>query len=255
MVHRRTSLQGPAFFAVLCVLLFCSLSALAESTGASFVANATLAPGDDTAEETLDNKTISPPPSDRVQAAIDASHTSLAEEFINRPTHKKQQPVVGGLSLGRAAIALALVLALIVVVSVLFRRFNPAARTLGRGGCMQVLLRTSISAKQSLCLVKVSNRLLLLGLSPNHIAALDTIDDPDDVAQIIGMVESRKPNSIAGTFRSTIDNEIETYDSIAPAGQETDDTSGRDGQYAHAQGELTTLLDKVKGLSRIHFRS
>ena len=255
MVYRRITRQGPVFCALLCTLLFCIQSAPGESGDASFIANATRAPASDPADETLDDKTVSPPSSHAVAASTDVPYTDLDEEFINRPTRNSQQPAIGGLSLTRAGIALVIVLALIIAVSLLLRRFNPAARSLARGGGIQVLLRTSIGAKQSLCLVKVTDRLLLLGLSPNHIAALDSIDDPEEVAHIIGAVESGKPNSITGAFRSTINNEIDAYDSITPVPQQTDDTSGQLPQYARTQGELATLLDKVKGLSRIRFRS
>lgn len=254
MMHRRIIRQGPALCALLCALLFSSQSAPARAGDGSFVANASGIPTADLPEPTLDDKTVAPPPGAIVTAA-DVPQSDVSEGIISRPTGNSKQPAFGGLSTTRTIIALAVVLALIIGVSAVLRRFNPTARGFARGGCLQVLVRTSIGAKQSLCLVKLSDRLILLGVSPNHIAALDSIDEPEDVAHIIGLVESGKPNSITGVFRSTIDNEMEAYEGTDLSPHLKDDTSPKHRQYARAQGELATLLDKVKGLSRIRFRS
>ena len=71
----------------------------------------------------------------------------------------------------------------------IFRRLALGSRGGLAPSGVEVLARNSINPKQSLCLVKLGPRVLLLGLSPNQMTALHTIEDPDEVARRIGAAE------------------------------------------------------------------
>lgn len=258
MVYRRTNHHGSAPVAVLCLsLLFCALSANIVGAEDVFVAN-------DTRAASLDSvRSSSPDASGRNDlVAKTASGRSLLgatldKELVTRSDKKTDLSDPGGLSLWRGAAALLAVLVLIIALAVLWRRFNPGARAWTQAGCMQVLVRTSITPKQSLCLIKLGNRLLLLGISPNHIASVATIDDPEEITHLLGLIESRSANSISATFNGIINREKQSY-AIDEDGfdlTESDNVRDEFPKYSKAKGELTNLLQKVKGLSRISFRS
>ena len=78
-------------------------------------------------------------------------------------------------------VVLALVLGLILLVSYLVRRYVPAVRALG-GEALKVVQRVPLSSKQSLALVQVGRRMVLIGVTPDRISVLSVIDNPEECA-------------------------------------------------------------------------
>jgi flagellar biogenesis protein FliO len=168
------------------------------------------------------------------------------------------QPNAGSLqapSLWRTTFSLLAVLALIGGGAYLFRRFAwPAGKFRSSRG-IDVLARSVINPRQTLCLIKFGQRLLLIGVSPNHMAALDTVENPDEIAHILAGLEKEGPHSISNTFGSLLRREAREYPGEeSPAGPaiELEYPNEQNQQWYQARGELANLLDKVKGLSRIH---
>jgi len=162
-------------------------------------------------------------------------------------------------SIWRTLGSLLVVLALIVLAAYVLRRLSLGARGGPGLAGLEVLARSPISPKQSLCLVKLGSRLLLLGLSPNHMTALHAVEEPDDVAQILGALERRKPHSISNSFTRLFQREDENYADWLGEGAAAgpaQDPSPEDPaqQWTQARGELGSLLEKVKGLARIRLR-
>jgi flagellar biogenesis protein FliO len=160
----------------------------------------------------------------------------------------------------KTLVSLLIVLALIVGVTYFFKRFclNSNRKSLPAG--VEILARSSMNPKQSLCLVQLGNRLVLLGQSPNHISSLQSIDDPDEIAQILGQLERKKTLSITNTFGKLFHREKELYenDQIPAMSLDIEDDQDQNQPtqpWCQAKGELSSLLDKVKGLSKIRFRS
>ena len=260
MVHRRTNPCGRFVTAAVCPSLLMHAPVVTGDAGDdSFVANVAQTSPDVATGDSVGERVVAAPRGagygETVGGAQVTAGSATAEEFIDRPVSPAKELNQNNVDLSRAGIALVVVLVLIGGVALLVRRFSAGARVLGRGGCMQIVLRTSISPKQSLCLAKLGDRLLLLGLSPNHIASLDTIDDPEDVARILGQIESGRSNSISKTFAGIVNHESATYDDEVTVPEELGDSAAGYPEYTRAQGDLGTLLDKVKGLSRMHFRS
>ncbi|MFH1035766.1 MAG: flagellar biosynthetic protein FliO [Pseudomonadota bacterium] len=80
--------------------------------------------------------------------------------------------------------ALALVLAVLVGLYWLIRRFLPnQAPGLG-GGAMRVIGRLPLGPKRGLALVEVADRVLLLGLGEQNISLLTTIDDQETIRRL-----------------------------------------------------------------------
>jgi|GEM_PF-3523831 len=160
----------------------------------------------------------------------------------------------------KTLVSLLIVLALIVGVTYLFKRFSLNSKRNSMPTGVEILARSNMNPKQSLCLVQLGNRLVLLGQSPNHISSLQTIDDPDEIAQILGQLEQKKTLSITNTFGKLFHREKELYEndenSVMSLDIEDDQDQDQPTQpWYQAKGELSSLLDKVKGLSKISFRS
>jgi len=86
-------------------------------------------------------------------------------------------------TVGKTLLALAVVVALIVGLRIVLRRFRaPGA---ARRGPMSVLARTTVSARHELLLVRLGRRLVLVGRGPEGMAALTEVRDADEVADLV----------------------------------------------------------------------
>lgn len=206
----------------------------------------------------VEKQTISRPDSSLESRKLGEAAGKRGEKQSGKTKLNVAQP-----SIWKTIGSLLIVLALIIGGSWLFRRFAGTSEQRFSAAGVEVISRSAISPKQSLCLVKLGPRLLLLGLSPNHMAALHDIDDPEEIAEILGRLEKQKKSSISNTFGRLFRSESLNYPANEDDGYNPDldpeagldDNYERPGrQWYQAKGELTSLLDKVKGLSKIRFK-
>ncbi|HUT60463.1 MAG TPA: flagellar biosynthetic protein FliO [Phycisphaerae bacterium] len=108
----------------------------------------------------------------------------------------------------RTVLALAVVVAVVLGLRYLLKRFAGPGRITGRGGVIEVLARAAVLPRQHLLLVRMGRRLVLLGSAPGGLTTLAEITDPEEVAELSdaaqagGAVESilkRKPGAEAET--------------------------------------------------------
>lgn len=96
-------------------------------------------------------------------------------------------PDLGGEGLGAAfgqmLMALGLVLALVVGLYVLAKRFLPAGAGAGAVGGLRLMGRLPLGPRKWLALVQAGDKALLLGVSDQSINLLTTLDDPALVGQ------------------------------------------------------------------------
>lgn len=97
----------------------------------------------------------------------------------DRPLSRTAQ-VSPQFAFGGGLVPLAIVLFSILAGAWFIRRFLTKGR-LGSSAAIKVLSRTCLSSKQSLVLVKIGKRVLLVGITPDHISPLADIDDPIEV--------------------------------------------------------------------------
>lgn len=135
---------------------------------------------------------------------------------------------------------LLVVLGLIIVLALVVRRFRPGRNLLTGAGAMDVVARLPLSAKQSVVLVKLGRQLVLLGVTPEQVNTLCVIDDPEQVAMLLGEAASGREGSISQTFSRAMNEEASAY--LA-------ETERRDETHV-ISGEVRTLLDKVRRLKR-----
>lgn len=91
---------------------------------------------------------------------------------------------------------IAVVFAIMALLTWAGRKWLPQARQASNAqSVIRVLARQHLSSKQSLCLVKLGPKVVLLGVTPESIASVLEIRDPDDAASLVAAVESTRGRS------------------------------------------------------------
>ncbi|MDP6636819.1 MAG: flagellar biosynthetic protein FliO [Phycisphaerae bacterium] len=85
---------------------------------------------------------------------------------------------------GRTLGALALVVVLIFLARVMLKRFGPISGP-QRRDMLDVLARTSVSARHQLLLVRMGRRVVLVGQGPASLTTLSEVTDADEAAALI----------------------------------------------------------------------
>lgn len=132
------------------------------------------------------------------------------------------------------------VLALILVMAWIVRKALPRRQAWTGSGVIEVLSRTSLSSKQSLILVRMGRRLLLLGVTGDEMNTLCVVEDPDQVAMLVGESASAGPNSMTRAFARAFAEEARAYQR-----DRTEETN----EDAETGEPVRRLLNKVRHLT------
>ncbi|MFQ5425072.1 MAG: FliO/MopB family protein [Phycisphaerae bacterium] len=139
------------------------------------------------------------------------------------------------------------ILGFIIVAALVARRFFPQIRHRTGGGAIKVLARHPLSNKQSLCLIRLGRGLVLVGVTSDRIQTLARIEDPEEAASVIGMIERGRSDS----FTSALNRLAERQDG-GPAAQENraawSARPSRD-RLAQTRESVQTLVARVRGMA------
>lgn len=90
------------------------------------------------------------------------------------------------------------------------RKWLPQARQASNAqSVIRVLARQHLSSKQSLCLVKLGPKVVLLGVTPESIANVLEIRDPDEAASLVAAVESSRGKSFTRAMAAFSASDVE----------------------------------------------
>lgn len=155
------------------------------------------------------------------------------EDFVRRPRSPRAAlgtPEPGGRTYPwiRTLLALAGVVALILLLAWGYRVGTGAGGRLGLGrarrdaGVIQILSRTNLTPRQSLHLVRIGPRLVLVGATADALRALAVIDDAELAARLAGQTAQQDPDSHVAAFRQCLSDEARSYldGAEAPAPEE-----------------------------------
>jgi flagellar biosynthetic protein FliO len=155
--------------------------------------------------------------------------------------------------------SLLFVLALIFVAAWLIRKAYPGSPLLfGSLPVLQVLGRTHLGTKQTMTLVKLDNKLILLGVTDHQINPVLTLDDPEQVSRLLTAIEQARPTGITSGFRQLFSREASEMQhhqesdadnslNILPKNQEND--------VLMLKNELNLLLNKIEKFKGIGGRN
>ena len=131
---------------------------------------------------------------------------------------------------------------LIAIVAWGIKRFGPKAQ-LG-GSAIRILSRSHLSPKQSLALIRVSDRVMLVGITPDHISHLTTFDDPVGVDVMTASTDaSAMPREPFGGLLDSESMLFEVDDNL-----EEHASSADLGTVRQTRRSLKSLLGRVKTL-------
>lgn len=122
-------------------------------------------------------------------------------------------------------IGLAVVLVAIFVGGKVARRIVPGAVVGDSSGPIQLLHRTFLTPKHTVCLVRCGDRLLLIGLSGDRIQNLSEIHDPQEIDYIRGQLMQIRPKSTTQAFRDMLSGRSQLDEALKGGGEERDEVS------------------------------
>lgn len=109
---------------------------------------------------------------------------------------------------------------------------------------IEVISRTPLSARQSVCLVRIGPRLVLVGQSSDTLRTLDVIADPDLAARLVGQATQRRPDSSQAEFRNCLEHEAAAYRQPDDA---IDETITPDHQrIANVHQGVTSTIQRIR---------
>lgn len=109
------------------------------------------------------------------------------------------------------AIGLAIVLIVIALAARAFRNMVPGMSETPSGP-VSVLYRTFLTPKQSCCLIRVGDRLILVGISGDNMQTLSEITDPQEIDFIRGQCMQVRPRSTTQAFREILGGSKRMWD-------------------------------------------
>lgn len=140
--------------------------------------------------------------------------------------------------------ALAIVLALVGAATWAVRRWLPSVK-IRDNDLLRVVSRTSLSPKQSLALVHLGRRFVVLGISSDNVSVLCEVTDPDEVAELVQRTEKARNDRSHGFDSALLDEAARFNEPIEPV------TSKKKSQVfeKHAgRDSLRALLQRLKTL-------
>jgi len=124
------------------------------------------------------------------------------------------------------------------------RKYLPGMRRLTGSRVVEILARTYLSPRQSIAVVKVGRRILIVGQSADALSPLASVSDPEEVSELVGLCASTAPHSASTSFRKIFQRMDSEFD---PA----EDEGGADGdELNRVQSELDDLTEKVRRVAK-----
>ena len=114
-------------------------------------------------------------------------------------------------------------------------------------GSVEVLSRTAVAPKNHVLLLRVGNRVLVVGDSSNGLNTLAEVDDPDEVADLLTSISTQQPKSITNNFKQALSRVSGSFDQ-----RTLDQEDGRDDAEHHfdrSRSEVSSLLHRLRSAS------
>lgn len=181
---------------------------------------------------------------------------SIEDKKINLPSQKSGKSDESGAGIksfsvfSTTTLALGFVVAIILALAWVLRKTGPGGRILfGSLPMLKFLGKTHISPKQSIGMVKLEHRLILIGITEHQITHLLTIDDPDEVSRITSGVEQNRSSSITSTFKGMFSHETDNLNESREADiQEKKSDKKSENDILNLKNDINMLLNKVEKL-------
>lgn len=111
---------------------------------------------------------------------------------------------------------------------------------------MEVLGRTTISPRQSVVLMRVGPRLVLVGCTADAIRPLDVISDPEQVSRMLGHVAQQRADSQSAEFAQCLERESGSYGGEDESHHET--VMPEEARLGELKAKLHGTLERLRSV-------
>lgn len=117
---------------------------------------------------------------------------------------------------------------------------------------IEVVGRAVLAPRQSVCLVRVGPRLVLVGCTPATMRALDVITDAELTARLLGIARQARPDSRTAEFERCLEHEAAAYGAEPEAPADAAVTAsipagpGSERQVAAVRARLGATLERLR---------
>ena len=153
--------------------------------------------------------------------------------------------------------ALGVVIALVFAIRWLLRRGGVVSTAAPQGGVVEVLSRTTVAPRSHVVLMRVGMRVLVVSDSPAGMRTLASVHDAEEVAELLGAIESAKPTSMGQSFGSVMKKLSGQWSGEEDASIDAIDSSVDEPAPAidQAQGALSRVRGRLAAFSEAGGRS
>ncbi len=145
-------------------------------------------------------------------------------------------------------LVLGLILALRWALLKMSGRGNAMAAGSAAGVGVELLARTSIAPRQAVLLLRVGQRILIVGESQAGLQPLGQMDDPEEIGQVLAAVTATRNQRFGGAFGNWLERASSAYfHGQTPADEGAD---VHEAHLDHARDRLSNLLARVKQMGK-----
>jgi flagellar biogenesis protein FliO len=101
-------------------------------------------------------------------------------------------------------VSLLIVIGLFLLVARIFRNLSPTPQRFLPKEVVQVIGRTPLAPRQQMYLIRFGNKVLLVSQQLGQTTTLSEIENPDEVAHLLGLCEQQSSTSISNSFRDVL---------------------------------------------------
>jgi flagellar protein FliO/FliZ len=154
----------------------------------------------------------------------------------------------GRWDLSKIPLSLAGVILLILVMRWLGKRLIPGAGRAKGSSAVQVLVRSTIGPRQQLMLVQVGRRLVLVGSGGAEMNPLCQIEDPEEVAELLGQIQGEKRAGLKN-FGAIFGRAEKAYEEPEPEPPPSIEPGEPPPTSLETREELSGLMERVRRIA------
>jgi flagellar biogenesis protein FliO len=112
---------------------------------------------------------------------------------------------------------------------------------------VEVLSRTAVAPKNHVLLLRVGQRVLVVGDSAQGLRTLTELDDPDEVAEVLTEVSAQQEHSVTNNFRQMMSRVSGQFDER----QWTREQGGDESEHLldRSRAEVSSLMSRVRAMA------
>ncbi|MEO0476829.1 MAG: flagellar biosynthetic protein FliO [Planctomycetota bacterium] len=173
-------------------------------------------------------------------------------DLFNSPGTAAESGSLGDGWLLSTLAALGVVIALVFAIRWLLRRGGVVSTASPQSGVVEVLSRTTVAPRSHVVLMRVGMRVLVVSDSPSGMRTLASVDDAEEVAGLLGAIESAKPTSVGQSFGSVMKKlsgqwsaeDEAPLDAVEPSESQPADLADQaQGALARVRGQLAAFSE------------